>query len=157
MSDVTLSQTQAAHVRALYDQHGALTPALIIEDAKQADSPLHDCFEWDVEKAAYVAWTSTARAIIRRVVLTETTEHISISAPFFVRDPDAGKAQGYVSLTELRDDPERALASLKLEFGRAESALTRARGIAVALGLEAELDAMLKQLVRVRRQAEKAA
>lgn len=145
--------TDAVRTRlAELERDGRLTPADVVEDAKNDDSPLHKLFEWDTDKAAYNNWLHTARVIIKSVRYIPVEETVTtIRAPQYVRDPDAApKSQGYISVGELRSDPVTARASLRLEFGRVESALGRARSVAVALGLEQEIEALIAHVVRVR-------
>jgi len=108
-------------------------------------------FEWDTAKAAYKFLLWQARTVIQSVKLVASTvEKTQIQAPYYVRDTSAGKEQGYVSVLTLQKDPEQARESLRLEFGRAESALTRAKALAAALNMEDEIDALIIQLTGLR-------
>lgn len=49
-------------------QHGELTPEDVVEDAKNANSPLHSFFEWSDSKAAHEHRLHQARGLIRSVV-----------------------------------------------------------------------------------------
>lgn len=42
-------------LQEIYDQHGKLTPRLVVETARDPDHPLHNRFEWDDATAAE-AW-----------------------------------------------------------------------------------------------------
>lgn len=64
------------HLQDIYDQHGALTPALVVEQARPKSHPLHDRFEWD-NRAAGEAWRrQQAHELIRsvKVVYREATD-----------------------------------------------------------------------------------
>ena len=132
-------------IRALYQKHGYISPDLVIEDAKDDKSPLHECFEWDVNKAALETWRDTARTLIRSVRVIRSIETVEFRAeghnlPEFVRDPSRkGDEQGYVRTAELRNDRDRAIASIMMEISRAEAAIARARNVAEALGLSEEV------------------
>lgn len=40
------------HLQAIYDEHGKLTPQLVLDAARAKSHPLHDRFEWDNKAAA---------------------------------------------------------------------------------------------------------
>jgi hypothetical protein len=42
-------------LQAVYDQHGQLTPSVVVEEARDPDHPLHSRFEWD-DSAAGERW-----------------------------------------------------------------------------------------------------
>lgn len=138
----------------LYRQHGHLTPEMVVEDAKDKKSPLHDAFNWDVKAAAYQHWLDTARTIIRSVrLVSHEVEVITVKTPHYVRDASLnGNEQGYVSVADLRKNPDQARESLRLEFNRIQGALERARSIAMAFGMDDELESMLTHLIRIREQ-----
>lgn len=35
------------HLQSIYDNHRTLTPAIVVDEARDAEHPLHDRFEWD--------------------------------------------------------------------------------------------------------------
>ena len=53
---------------------GVLTPAVIVEDARPSNSPLHDDFEWDDSVAAQEWREHTARMMIASVVVVHTPD-----------------------------------------------------------------------------------
>ncbi len=58
--------------RALDDmisRHGILTPALVVEESRPEDAPLHNAFEWDDAVAAEQYRESQARYIIRTITV----------------------------------------------------------------------------------------
>lgn len=82
-----------SELQALYNQHGKLTPNLVVEAAQDEDSLLHSYFEWDDEKAggAYRLWQ--ARQLIRtvRVTIAKGTQPVHL----FVHVPsEDGKGEG---------------------------------------------------------------
>ncbi|MGH6628405.1 MAG: hypothetical protein ACREB3_01585 [Burkholderiales bacterium] len=136
---------------------GRLTAEAVVEDARDKASPLHSEFEWRQKEAAYQHWLDTARHLITsfRVVVTE---EVSVRAPKYVRDPRLeGDEQGYVSLYSLQSDEDAAMAVINSEFGRVESALRRAQGVAEVLGLKSVLDDLLAQILVARKYLKKAA
>ena len=130
---------------------GRLTPDDVVKDARRKDSPLHEHFEWDLKKAAAAHWIEQARNLIVSVRVVVRTEHTRVSAPYYVRDPNAeSDQQGYVSVPKLRTDQDMARDVLVSEFGRVASMLTRARALAAALDADAEVDALLQGVVGLR-------
>ncbi len=49
--------------------HGFLLPRHVVSDAKEKESPLHNCFEWDNSTAAAAYREDQARYILRSVVV----------------------------------------------------------------------------------------
>jgi hypothetical protein len=133
-------------IRELYQKHGKVTPDIVIEDAKNPESPLHGEFEWDVNKAAMEAWRDTARRLIRAVTVVVHTESKTFKAagyraPEFVRNPaSSNREQGYARIHDFRSDKEQARAALMYEIDRINGALTRARAICAELDLESEFN-----------------
>jgi hypothetical protein len=134
-------------LQELADKHGKLTPEMVVEDAKDKDSPLHGEFEWDVNKAALAHWIEKAREIIRSVKVVFRTEKKSYQSVAYVRDPRAERRdQGYISVDSVRSDEDLKREVLKQELDRAASILTRARDLAAVFGIEPEIDVLLDKL-----------
>lgn len=151
-----LTEEQVARLKALEDRKGRLTPDVVVADAKKKASPLHSLFEWNTGKAAHAWWLETAREVIASVKLVIRTETVVLGTTFgYVRDPDVpGNVQGYQSTPAMRRDPERAREALVAELKRAASYVERCRKLALALGLEAEIEALIDQIVVVQSVAE---
>lgn len=132
-----------AALAAIAVKHGGvLKPDDVVAEAADMNSPLHDEFEWDADKAAAAYRIDQARTLIRSVHVVITNEVREVRVPRYVRDPDASQEdQGYVQTVALLDDKERARRVLVDEFGRAAAALKRAREFALAFGMEDEIDA----------------
>lgn len=63
-------------LQRIYDEHGRLTPAIVVDEARARTHPLHGRFEWD-NKVAGEAWRrQQAHELIRsvRVVYREATD-----------------------------------------------------------------------------------
>lgn len=57
-------------MQAVYDQHGRLTPTLVVDTARDPSHPLHSRFEWD-DSVAGEAWRRhQAHELIRSVKVT---------------------------------------------------------------------------------------
>lgn len=123
---------------------GSLTPDLVVKDAEDSSSPLHDLFEWDDSIAGHKYRIEQARQVITSVRVVITTEHKAVSTVYYVRDPEAESTeQGYVSIDKLKSDSDLARESIVMEFSRAASYLQRARIHAEALGMAQEVDALI--------------
>ena len=65
------AQIAAERLKKIKDQHGAITPRVVVDDAANPRSPLHPCFEWDDETAADNYRLSQARKLIGSIVVAE--------------------------------------------------------------------------------------
>lgn len=141
-----------ARLAELADRNaGRLTPDDVVADARSADSPLHDLFEWNIKKAAYSHWLDRAREIITSVRVSVTTEHTQVKVVAYVRDPAASsEEQGYRSIVSLRANEEEARAAIVAEFTRVGSHLQRAREIAVALDLDSEVEEIMDRVTNLK-------
>lgn len=91
---------------AVRDQYGSLTPANVVDAAREETHPLHSRFEWDDTTAATRYRESQASELIRSVKLTYAApdgERRGIRAFVVVRDGDNGS--GYVPTEEALQDP----------------------------------------------------
>lgn len=94
-------------LQAIYDRHGRLTPALVLEDARNEAHPLHDRFEWNDSVAADKYREQQAHELIRsvKVVYREADEHSpkrTVRAFHAVRG-DAGHT--YEPVDKVQQDP----------------------------------------------------
>ncbi len=64
------------HLQSIYDKHGTLTPAIVLDEARDEAHPLHSRFEWDDSTAAEQWRRSQAQELIRsvKVVYREATD-----------------------------------------------------------------------------------
>ena len=148
---MSLSAEATARLQEIYDRDGTLTPDAVVLDAKDPDSPLHEHFDFDVERAAMSHWRSVARGLISSVRVHIRTETYTLSSVGYVRDPDKdSKEQGYVAVASVRSDKDRARRVLEAELSRAESAMARAYDVAHALGLQNEVEAIRAQINGIR-------
>lgn len=138
----------------LYRKHGTLTPEVVVQAAKNAKSPMHECFEWD-DSAAGKAWREEqARSLIRSVRVEITTDTITVSAVAYVRDPNAAsEEQGYVSVEQLQGNRRDACAVIVYECDRVLGMLERVRRLAFALGLTTEAEKALSGVAELRSKA----
>lgn len=118
---------------------GRITPDMVIQDAKDPDSPLHECFEWDIGKAAMAHWRERARTIIRSVRINYTVEKQTITAIAYVRDPDQSKEQGYRSVMGIRTERQCAAAAMMNEVERMRAIVRRCEELAGVLAVTPKL------------------
>lgn len=145
LTDEQLSTLQGLEVA------GVLTASAVVAEAKKPDSPLHTLFDWNVEESAERYWRMRARSIIARVRLRIQTSTMSITAPAYVRDPEAlPKEQGYRRVEAVRADEELARVTLRAELQRVSAMLSRAQRMAVALNLESQLQELLAEVSSLR-------
>ena len=136
--------------RLATENHGRLTPDSVVDAAKDEASPLHGFFEWDDDAAAHMFRVEQARHLIRSVRVDVTTSHHTVRVPAFVHDPECERGeQGYVSIRQVASDEDKAREVVVAEFSRAASALKRARAVAMALGIEDQIDDISEQIKRV--------
>jgi hypothetical protein len=115
---------------ALVERDGSITPASVLDEARDEASPLHTHFEWDDSEAAEQYRLVQARGLIRRYKVT-----VEVKPDTFVKvrqfssvpaaDPDEGT--DYVLTSEaLKDDAQRdfifqqcmkEIASLRAKYG----------------------------------------
>lgn len=78
---------------------GDTSPEEVLEDARSPDSPLHDCFTWDLAKAARAHHIREAVQLINcyRVVVLETDRKPIVIDPANVRIREPEGRQRYVS------------------------------------------------------------
>lgn len=92
-------QVIGEHLEDLREKRG-LTPAVVVEDARQLNSPTHEFFEWDDEVAAHAHRLYQARELIAGLV---------------------------VEIEEAPDtEPLRAFVSIKMDEGREYTSLQAA-------------------------------
>jgi len=141
----TKAEAIKAALEAIAERNGGtLTPTAIVAEAANPSSVLHGEFTWDDQEAAAERRLDQARSLIRSVKIKFTVESRVITAPLYVRDPNAEPAsQGYTTLPRLLTDAEAARKAVVREFVMAEAAMERAKAIAAVLTESDTVDALL--------------
>ena len=101
---------------------GKLTADLVLEDAKNEDSPLHAAFEWDNDAAAHQHRLNQARRLIVSIRIINSPIQTSVPAFVSVRTPDRGR--DYMPTIEAMND-EQLRARVLLEIKQFAEALQR--------------------------------
>ncbi len=86
--------------------NGLLTPAMVVDDARSAKSPLHEAFEWDDDRAAEEYRLSQARHLVACLVVTidvEGATHAPTRAFVHVKQDED---KGYTSIGHAMSDED---------------------------------------------------
>ena len=67
------------HLQAIYDERGELTPALVVDVARDTTHPLHSRFEWNDTRAAEKFRIYQAHHLIRSVRISYTNPQTNAS------------------------------------------------------------------------------
>jgi len=110
------AQVAGEYLEELKEQNdGLLEPNVVWEAARDPESPIHEEFEWDVEKAAERHWRQRARNLMNHVaVVASYNETAGDGAPAFISVQVATKKRAYVSAAQVianEDWHEQAIAS----------------------------------------------
>lgn len=107
-------------MQSIYDKHGRLEPALVVQEASDAGHPLHNRFEWDDSVAAHKYRLDQAHELITSIKITfrkaEDTEDRSVRAFHAVRD---GQGFAYEPVEKVVHNPvirEVVLADMEREW-----------------------------------------
>lgn len=134
---------------------GRLTPDAVVAHAKDEDSPLHECFEWDDSKAAHAHRLDQARSLITSVKVEVKTETKTVNTVFYVRDPSLpASEQGYVSVTKLRSEHDLARDAVVDAFSQARAMMERAQKLSAALRVEEDVEKIINDITAVKAKAE---
>lgn len=153
-----LSHDEEARLKELLVANGGvITPRLVTEDAMSESSPFHHRYDgFDQEKAAFKHWDSISRTIIsssRGFRVVEKISAIPLVSNILIEDPDKPKGeQGYVTAKSLRvkSKKESAREALRSYLLRAEGSMRKAEEVAMALGLEGEIQSILAEIRKIR-------
>jgi hypothetical protein len=152
MAELEHRRRIAKRLEELEDESGTLLVDTVLADARDPASPLHDLYEWDPDTLVLTALRERTREIIRVYgrAYEEHTERNDYPLPkslpvsIYVRDPD--REFGYISVSRLATDRDRAQRALLHEFRVAQATLARAIRYAGVLGVGAEVEALARQL-----------
>lgn len=105
-------------LQGIYDERGELTPALVVDAARDPKHPLHHRIEWDNKKAGPQWRLEQAAQLIRsvRVVYKEdATGPKELRAFTAIRGKDTPRANYVPTEDALRDEFSRALVLRDME------------------------------------------
>lgn len=107
-------QASGETLERLRTEHGTLTPAIVLEEAKSEDSPNHHAFTWDDTEAAKLHRINEARRLITSIRILNAPTGRPTTAYVSVRTPEKGRS--YVPTVEAMSDEElsiRVLAEIR--------------------------------------------
>src|SRR5512136_653723 len=94
---------------------GLLTPDIVLKDAQDPTSVLHEEFEWDDAKAAHSYRVDQARELIRSVRYVEVTTKMELSSPNYVSvTVPPGNQRAFMSLDKIKQSKEMAKEAINL-------------------------------------------
>jgi hypothetical protein len=152
-------QAMAAELNRMAKKNGGkITPRMVVDAARDEDSPLHSYFEWDDAIAAEKYREMQARTLLRSVDLKVTKGTVKFDVSAYIRDPESDpQEQGYVQVSALKSQEDLARDALIAEFKRASALIERARRYAAFFGMEESLDDLAAQVDTLRGSIESSA
>src|ERR1051325_10889490 len=89
------------------DEHGTLRPEAVLEAARDPESPLHRCFTWDDDEAAYAWRLNEARMLIRtyKVVIEQVPVPVKTRAYVSLKSARVART-GYTPIRRVLSEPE---------------------------------------------------
>lgn len=84
-------------LRAMEKRSGVIYEEDVVDAARDPDSPIHSCFEWDDSVCGEEYRLIQARDLIRRVKLEVVIEDVTIRAPRYISITQHGGVQSYSS------------------------------------------------------------
>ena len=111
---------QAAMER-LAAEHSVISPKIVLEEARNPNSPLHDKFEWDDSTAAENFRLIQAAGLIRQwkgtfVRIEREVEVVKLSDIRMAESPETSRGRGkasYEKLDNILDDPKKRASLLR--------------------------------------------
>lgn len=96
-----------AELERIEAEHGAITPAAVVDASKAKRAPLHRCFEWDNDKAAAAHRLQQARLVINHlsIVVSEPDAKPIATRAFVIVNESDDDERGYVSTERAMADP----------------------------------------------------
>ncbi len=106
------------HLQAIRDEHGSLTPALVVDAARDPEHPLHSRFEWDDTIAAEKWRIEQASQLLRVTFRPDPKRPTDLRAFVAVRGENAPTSD-YLPTAEALGNPftrELVLRSMKRDW-----------------------------------------
>lgn len=74
----------AAELNRIREKRGSLKPEFVVDESKDKNAVLHNCFTWDNKKAAELWRKEQASALIRNIVCIVVNENVQTEVRAFV-------------------------------------------------------------------------
>lgn len=97
------AQTAGEVLERIYSRDGVIEPEVIVRESEAPSAPLHNCFEWDNEKAAHKYRITQAQGIIRAIVAVEDTNTAQETRAFVSVDREYHPVSVVIRNPEKRD------------------------------------------------------
>jgi len=127
------SNVVAVELERIRERDGVIRASVVVEEAKPEESPIHDRFTWDDEKAANEYRLIEARQLIRSVVVVSNGR----SEPIYAH-VGSGASEGYYQSVHVlvqpahRDEFEAALSELRSRLVAAAASVSALENAAAA-------------------------
>ena len=119
-------------------KHGAITPTLVVKEAKKKTSPLHGGFEWDDRRAAQEYRLDQARLIVRSVIVhRDGNDGEPMAVRAFVH---IGEASDYEDIDVVLGIPEKREALLAQALAELEIVRRKYETLEELAGVFAAMD-----------------
>ena len=93
------AQSAGEFIQNLADEHGEVTPELLLESARPEDSILHSCYEWDDAKAAEKYRLNQSKMIISNLIVVSADNGQEMpQTNAFVTIKERNEKAAYVSI-----------------------------------------------------------
>lgn len=96
-------------LEAIEAKNGEITPRLVVDAARESESPLHPCFEWDNSVAAEKFREDQARGVIRSIRVVFTAQEGIQAEPrrvYVNLQDEATGDRSYVPMARVLSEPE---------------------------------------------------
>lgn len=100
------AQVAGEYLSELEKKNNGLKPADVVEASMDENSVLHECFEWDNDKAADQYRIDQARDIIRHIVVTKSESNETHVRAFFSITTENEKKHKYLSLQAISENED---------------------------------------------------
>ena len=84
--------------------HGGISPAVVVDEARPEDAPLHPAFTWDDAIAAESYRRVETRQLIRSVEFVDTTDREAQPVPAFCSVVSEGEPPRYMATADIVTD-----------------------------------------------------
>lgn len=114
------AQIAGEHIQKLADEHGEITPRILLEDARQEGSVLHSCYEWDDTKAAEKYRFHQSKLIIANLTVVSINDSEEIRPTnAFITINERNERASYVSVVQAlsnKETKEQVIRNAKAEL-----------------------------------------
>lgn len=107
------AQVAGEELSRIEQEHGELTPSIVLESARDEDSRLHDAFEWRDDVAAERYRLDQASKMIRAITVKREDAPTKDPVPAFVNITVGKQKAKYVNISAAMNDPVSKMVTLQ--------------------------------------------